>query len=181
MPIYEYYCPDCEGRYSHLARRIGEDAPPCPRCGNTVVERLVSTANLVHQDTHHERQLKEDASQVNDRDTQEISKFLAESGRVTDASGVYGSKAYQELLYRRRQGATDADLDDLVDDLTTEMNATQDTELAGAVIFSDEVENRMGAEGPPDHHAHEHSESGESDGRTERSPSRRSAEDLGWA
>lgn len=180
MPIYEYYCPDCEGRYSHLARRIGEEAPPCPRCGNSAVERLVSAANVVHQDTYHEQRLEEEASQVNDRDTQEMSSFLEESGRLDDASGIYGSQAYRELLYRRKRGASDADLDDLVDDLTTEMNASQDTELAGAVVFSDEVENRMAAEGPPEHHEHEPRMGDDADAGAPRSGSRRSAENLGW-
>ncbi len=185
MPIYEYYCPACEGRYSHLARRIGEEAPPCPRCGYSAVERLVSAANVIHQDVYHEQRLEEEASHVSDQDVQEISSFLEESGRLDDASGVYGSQAYRELLYRRRQGAADEDLEDLVDDLTAEMNASQDTELAGAVVFSDEVENRMAAEGPPEHHEHEYRADDDSDAdahtRADHSRSRRSADNLGWA
>jgi putative FmdB family regulatory protein len=170
MPIYEYYCPACDGRYRHLARRIDEEAPPCPRCHNPAVERLVSTANLVHQDAYYERKLKKEAGHVNADNIQEISNFLDESGRLDDASGVYGSEAYRELIYRRKQGAADADLQDLVDDLTAEMNASQGTDLASAVVFSDDVDNRMGAEGPPEHHEH-----------PDRPDSRKSAEDLGWA
>lgn len=179
MPIYEYYCPACDGRYSHLARHIDEEAPPCPRCHYAAVERLVSTANLVHQDARHEKALAEDATRVNADNTQEISTFLDESGRLEDASGVYGSDAYRELIYRRKQGAGDADVQDLVDDLTAEMNASRGTDLASAVVFSDDVENRMGADGPPEHH--EHNADGDSGARPDHSHSRRSAEDLGWA
>mgnify|MGYP006303978153 CR=1 FL=1 len=178
MPIYEYYCSACKGRYSHLARRVGEEAPPCPRCANTEVERLVSAANVVHQDAYHEKQLEENASHVRDGDARQVATFLEESGRLNDATGVYGSEAYRELIYRRQQGASDADLNDLVDDLTAEMRGTEDTEMAGAVIFSDEVENRMGAEGPPEHHEHELEDG--SSGDTGSSRSRRSAENLGW-
>jgi hypothetical protein len=143
------------------------------------VERLVSAANLVHQDSYHEQELERASSDVNVNDTREISTFLDESGRLDDASGVYGSEAYRELIYRRKQGATDADLNDLVGDLTAEMNASQGTDLASAVVFSDDVENRIGADGPPEHH--EHNTDHHSDTDPDRPHSRRSAEDLGWA
>ena len=43
MPIYEYRCLQCRGRFSVLVRRLGTDiAPKCPRCGNTEVQRLIS-------------------------------------------------------------------------------------------------------------------------------------------
>jgi putative FmdB family regulatory protein len=43
MPIYEYRCPQCRGRFSVLVRRLGTDvAPKCPRCGNAEVQRLIS-------------------------------------------------------------------------------------------------------------------------------------------
>ena len=43
MPIYEYRCPRCRGRFSVLIRRPAEDAAPrCPRCQNTEVQRMVS-------------------------------------------------------------------------------------------------------------------------------------------
>ena len=37
MPIYEYYCPSCNGRFNHLARRFDEPAPACPACGSLPV------------------------------------------------------------------------------------------------------------------------------------------------
>jgi putative FmdB family regulatory protein len=33
MPIYDYTCESCETAFEHLARRIDEAAPPCPKCG----------------------------------------------------------------------------------------------------------------------------------------------------
>lgn len=33
MPIYDYTCESCETSFEHLARRIDEAAPPCPKCG----------------------------------------------------------------------------------------------------------------------------------------------------
>ncbi len=43
MPIYEYLCPACSGRFQKLVQ--GFNDPPglaCPRCGNNQVRRAVS-------------------------------------------------------------------------------------------------------------------------------------------
>lgn len=43
MPIYEYLCPACAGRFQRLVRGFNE--PPglvCPRCGNNQVRRAIS-------------------------------------------------------------------------------------------------------------------------------------------
>jgi putative regulatory protein, FmdB family len=43
MPIYEYTCPQCKGRFQKLVRGFSD--PPglaCPRCGNNAVKRAVS-------------------------------------------------------------------------------------------------------------------------------------------
>jgi putative FmdB family regulatory protein len=180
MPIYEYYCPICAGRFRHLARRIDAPAPPCPRCGTVEVERLIAAANVVRSNAHHERQLHETATQVNADDPRAIARFLQDSGRLSDAEGVYGSPAYRELLARRAEGATDADVTDLVDDLTTSMRASEASQMAGAVVFTDRVENRMLAEGPPEDH--EHVPTGTTGTEPDRATHtrRRVAKDLGW-
>ncbi len=181
MPIYEYYCPVCAGRFRHLARRIDAPPPPCPRCGTAKVERLIAAVNVVRNGMHHEHQLREAASQVNADDSRAIARFLQDSGRLTDAEGVYGSPAYRELLARRAEGATDADVSDLVDDLTSAMRASEAGQMAGAVVFTDRVENRMLAEGPPEDHEHATTDkAGATLGDGTSHTRRRSAKDLGW-
>lgn len=181
MPIYEYYCPVCNGRFRHLARRIDESPPPCPRCGNVEVERLITAANVVHSGAHHEHQLRETAKQVNADDPRAIARFLQDSGRLADAEGVYGSPAYRELLARRAEGATDADVTDLVDDLAASMRASEASQMAGAVMFTDQVENRMLAEGPPEDHEHATTDQTGTEPERRTPPTqRRAAKDLGW-
>lgn len=176
MPIYEYYCAACEGRFRHLAKRIDASPPPCPRCGTTTITRLISAANVIHNGEHHERQLRGAVAQVNGDDPCAVSHFLRESGRLEDAEGVYGSQSYRELLARRAEGATDADMTDLVDDLVTQMRGSDASQMAGAMVFSDRVENRMLAEGPPDHHDHDPAADYDA-----ASPVRvRAVKDLGW-
>lgn len=183
MPIYEYYCDECHGRFSHLARRIDASPPPCPRCGNEGVERLISAANLAHDQSYHQSRLREGAAQIDRGDDQEVAAFLKESGRLKDATGLYGSKAYQELISRRAAGATDSELADLVDDLVAEANASPTAQMAAAAILSEQMENRIGADGPPADHEHEvASEHSQDEAATqgERHEPRRSAPDLGW-
>lgn len=184
MPIYEYYCKACHGRYRHLARRIDEDAPPCPRCGHQDVERLVSTVNMVHSTSHHEEALKQEVAQVDGDDMQATARFLKQSGRLEDASGLFGSSTYRELIERRIEGATDADLGDLVDDLAAEAASvaasSEVAQIAGALALSKQVENRMGAEGPPEGHEHSESAEGSEHRPTQAPSSRHAAEDLGW-
>ncbi|MGC9521403.1 MAG: FmdB family zinc ribbon protein [Anaerolineae bacterium] len=183
MPIYEYYCSKCRGRFRHLARRIDVPAPPCPHCGNEQVERLVSAPNVLHDATYHETQLRDGAAQVDREDDQEVATYLKESGRLEDATGLYGSKAYRELISRRAEGATDSDLADLVDDLVAAADASPAAQMAAAAALSEQVENRIGAEGPPDDHEHEHVSGPSQDDDAppaKRHDSRRSAPDLGW-
>ena len=108
MPIYEYYCPICEGRFRHLARRIDAPPPPCPRCGNAGVERLVGAANVVRSEGHHEQQLRQAATQVDADDPRAIARFLQESGRLADSDFSWADKAAHVcpvgVILRKREG-----------------------------------------------------------------------------
>ncbi len=43
MPIYEYICPQCNGRFQKLVRGFhNPEGLACPRCGNTEVSRAIS-------------------------------------------------------------------------------------------------------------------------------------------
>jgi len=189
VPIYEYYCDVCHGRFSHLARGIDAGAPPCPRCGNERVERTISAANMVRGSAHHRGELRQSASLVDREDSQAMANFLKASGRLEDASGLYGSRAYRELIDRRAEGAADSDLADLVDDLAAAAATTEAAQMAASAALSQQMENRMAADGPPVEHGTGHGPSAvaesvneaagpDSDARDTRSP--RSAPDLGW-
>ncbi len=41
MPIYEYKCSECDTCFEELVFSRDE-TPPCPHCGSTVVEKLMS-------------------------------------------------------------------------------------------------------------------------------------------
>ena len=48
MPIYEYFCPQCNGQFQKLVRGFSDPAGlACPRCANTAVRRAVSRVSVV--------------------------------------------------------------------------------------------------------------------------------------
>jgi len=57
MPIYEFSCRSCAHRFEEWVRKAG-DAAPCPGCGGTDVERLLSLPR-VHSSSTHENALKD--------------------------------------------------------------------------------------------------------------------------
>ena len=44
MPIFEYYCSDCDSRFEQLVlSRKGAEATACTECGGSAVEKVHST------------------------------------------------------------------------------------------------------------------------------------------
>lgn len=43
MPIYEYKCSKYGRDFSHISKRMGEEAPACPDCGSREVRKHFST------------------------------------------------------------------------------------------------------------------------------------------
>ena len=46
MPIYEYECPDCGGRFEAL-QKMGEETAPCPQCGGRGEKVLASSFGVI--------------------------------------------------------------------------------------------------------------------------------------
>ena len=78
MPIYEYRCPRCRGRFSVLVRRSQPDRRPrCPRCGNEEVQRLVSGFATVRPEEEHMESLADPAkmSDLDENDPRSIARW----------------------------------------------------------------------------------------------------------
>lgn len=155
MPIYEYYCPHCHGRFRQFARQIDVPAPSCPRCGTDKVEKLISSVNTGRSETERRADFDQRARAAHDADAQRAAQVLQEGDDLLDEVAPFGmdQDAFREIVERRAAGATDAELDDVV----------------GAMSLPEPPDD---VTHPHDHadHDHEHPHSG-----------RHSAEDLGWA
>lgn len=51
MPIFEYACKQCGKEFETLVRP-GSDAPSCPACKNTELEKLLSIPAVKSESTH---------------------------------------------------------------------------------------------------------------------------------
>ena len=46
MPLYEFVCRKCEASFEVLVSSSSSDAPPCPKCQGTEVERIMSVVSI---------------------------------------------------------------------------------------------------------------------------------------
>jgi len=173
MPIYEYYCPACDSRFSHLARRYGAPSewcllkengapsPPCPGCESHQVEKLISRVHLGRSDTERLVEYDARAREVDREDTGEIAHFLQKTGSLAEEVAPVEGDVFREIVARRAEGAEDQDLQDMVD----------------AMPFVQPEHNHKGHE--------EHAQGDRHDRPHDQGPSgkrsRRQAKDLGWA
>ncbi len=164
MPIYEYYCAKCRGIYRHFARTFDVETPPCPECGSREAEKVISTVNVGRSERERRQAFDEQARQSDSANLQDAAQLLQEGGTLTDEVVPLGMDrdAFREIVARRAEGATDEDLQDIVDELP----------------LSDLPEHLR--ESAHDH-AHDHDEH-ESQHRHEHhhGASRHEVRDLGW-
>lgn len=51
MPVYEYYCAECDRRFEALRPMSQADAPiPCPRCAASNTRKMISTFAAISRD-----------------------------------------------------------------------------------------------------------------------------------
>lgn len=46
MPLYEYWCNQCQRKITLYCPTFSEALPPCPQCSNDTLRRLVSTFSV---------------------------------------------------------------------------------------------------------------------------------------
>jgi putative FmdB family regulatory protein len=164
MPIYEYYCPACDSRFSHLARRYGAPPPPCPGCQSRQVEKLISGAHLGRSDSERRAEYDARAREVDREDAGEVARFLQETGSLAEEVAPVEGQLFREIVARRAEGAGDQDLQDVVDAVPLDQPAHDHESHAGH-----------------EHHEHKNSQDRSHDHGPSGKRSRRQAKDLGWA
>lgn len=181
MPIYEYYCPACDGRFSHLARSFDTAPPPCPGCGASDVERMISQFHTGRSEAGRRADLEARSQEVDGDDPQAAAQFLQEAGDLVDQVAPIEREAFREIVERRAQGAQDEDLQDVVDEIPFPRQRFE-----GSVPSPYEGQEQGHHHGPGcAHHHHHHHDHGEPDEEPDSEPTRGrdrgGAKDLGWA
>lgn len=102
MPIYEYLCPACNGKFQKLVR--GFDDPPglaCPRCGSAGVRRAVSRfATLKSEDDRIESLADPSTlSGLDESDPRSIARWAKRLGKeLGDDAGEDWDEMVEEML-----------------------------------------------------------------------------------
>ena len=84
MPIYEYLCPACHGKFQRLVRGFQDPADlACPRCGTTDVRRAVSRfATLKSEDARVEAMADPaNFSGLDENDPRSIARWAKRMGK----------------------------------------------------------------------------------------------------
>ena len=107
MPIYEYWCPHCQRRFTIYLASFSESPPPCPQCGSGELERRFSTFSLsttsksVYESILNDSQLKRGM-------LRNEPKALAEWNRRM-SGGEKAAPEYEETVQRMEHGEMPAE------------------------------------------------------------------------
>lgn len=130
VPIYEFYCDDCNTLFNFFSSRIDtQTRPDCPRCGRERLERRpASFATLRHgseeasddpldqlDDTTLERAMQSMAAELETLgDSEDPRQFASVMRRMGQSTGLEMGPKMEELLARLESGA---ELDDLEEEM----------------------------------------------------------------
>ncbi len=104
MPIYEYRCPHCRGRFSVLALYPGQGLQPrCPRCGNTEVRRLISGFATLRSEEEQVEALA-DPSMLADVDENDPKSIARWARRMQRTMGEELGEDFEEMIEEIESG-----------------------------------------------------------------------------
>jgi putative FmdB family regulatory protein len=84
MPIYEYICPQCNGRFQKLVQGFSDPAGlACPRCGSSQVRRAVSRVSIVKSDDSRFESLADPSklAGLDENDPRSIARWAKKLGK----------------------------------------------------------------------------------------------------
>lgn len=136
MPIYEFYCPDCNTIYNFFTRRINTDKKPiCPRCGRQDLDKLMSRVSVIGRasekgeaeggdlpmdDAKLEKamgMLEREMEGVDENDPRAAAQLMR---KLADATGMQLGEGMQEAIRRMESGEdpeqVEAELGDVMGD-----------------------------------------------------------------
>ncbi|GAB6908608.1 Regulatory protein, FmdB family [Desulfosarcina cetonica] len=118
MPIYEFYCPDCNTLFNFFSRRINTDrTPTCPQCKARQLERQMSAFaftgkakeggeddDLPFDESKMEKamqMLASEADRINEDDPKQAATLMR---KLSDMTGMELGSGMEEALRRMERG-----------------------------------------------------------------------------
>jgi putative FmdB family regulatory protein len=132
MPIYEFYCRDCNTIFNFFSRRIDTDTQPrCPDCGKADLERQVSMFSTIGKAREEDEQLggldenkmeqaleslMRESEGINEDDPKQMASLMR---KFSDRTGIDLGENMEEAISRMEQGEDpeqiEKDMGDLLD------------------------------------------------------------------
>lgn len=118
MPIYEFYCPDCNTIFSFFSRTVNtRKRPACPRCGKSKLKRQISLFSatggakeegpddaLPIDESKMEKamgMLAGEAENINEDDPRQAARLMR---KFSDATGLQFGENMEQALGRLEAG-----------------------------------------------------------------------------
>ena len=108
MPIYEYICPNCNGRFQKLVQGFGAPTDlACPRCGNRDVRKAVSRVAFMQSEEARLESLADPSSLagLDENDPASVARWAKKLGKeMGDEMGDDWDEMVDEMLEEELQG-----------------------------------------------------------------------------
>ncbi|MGB5685850.1 MAG: zinc ribbon domain-containing protein [Candidatus Electrothrix sp.] len=119
MPIYEFYCQDCNTIFNFLSSRINtEKRPDCPKCGKKELDRQMSRFAVIGKAKEEDADdpmagldeskmeqafegLMREAEGMNEEDPRQMAQLMR---KFTDKTGISMGDQMEEALSRMESG-----------------------------------------------------------------------------
>jgi putative FmdB family regulatory protein len=133
MPIYEFYCPDCNTLFNFFSRTVNTSKKPkCPRCKTRTLERQMSAFAFTGKARESEegedlpfdegkmekamQMLAGEADRIDENDPRQAADLMR---KLTDMTGMELGDGMQEALRRMESGEdpeqVEAEMGDLLE------------------------------------------------------------------
>jgi putative FmdB family regulatory protein len=108
MPIYEYLCPACNGRFQKLVRGFNDPSGlACPRCGSANVRRAISRVSVLKSEDARADTLA-DASMfagLDENDPKSIARWAKRLGKeLGEDAGEDWDELVEQMLEEEMSG-----------------------------------------------------------------------------
>ena len=121
MPIYEFYCPDCNTIFNFFSRRINtEKQPDCPKCGKRKIVKMMSTFATIGK-------AKEDDDPLAGMDEEKMEKAFTGLLRETENINEEDPRQMAALM-RKFSDRTGIQLGEMMQDALSRLEAGEDPE-----------------------------------------------------
>jgi putative FmdB family regulatory protein len=108
MPIYEYICPSCNGRFQKLVQGFSTPADlACPRCGNRDVRKAVSRVALMQSEEARLEALADPSSLagLDENDPASVARWAKKLGKeMGEEMGEDWDEMVDEMLEEEMKG-----------------------------------------------------------------------------